>query len=312
MRPDVLVAYPMNQENRDRLGALYTVHFVPEPADRAGMLAEIGARIRAVVTNGSLGLTADQIAAMPQLGLICAVGAGYERIDLAAARARGITVTHGPGTNDASVADHAMALLLGLMRDLIAADRTVRSGGWAQGRQLRPTVNGKRMGILGLGTIGLRIARRAAAFDMTVLYHNRRRRNDVTYDYCDTPTALARACDVLMLVAPGGPATYHLVGTEVLAALGPAGYLVNVGRGSVVDTEALVAALCSRGIAGAALDVVEGEPEVPAALLAAPNLLLTPHIAGRSPEANAASLARVMHNLAAHFAGRPPLTPVPE
>jgi lactate dehydrogenase-like 2-hydroxyacid dehydrogenase len=165
---------------------------------------------------------------------------------------------------------------------------------------------------LGLGRIGLGIARRAAGFDMTIRYHNRNRRTDVAYDYYADLVSLAWASDVLMIAAPGGAETYHMVNREVLEALGPTGFLVNVGRGSIVDTDALVEALHDGGIAGAALDVLEGEPTVPPFVLEAPNLLLSPHIAGRSPEANAASLQLMMDNLAAHFAGRPPVTPVPD
>jgi len=311
-RPDILVAYPLIEANRHRLAELYEVHYVPEPKDRAAMLGRVGARIRAVVTNGSLGLTEEQMAAMPQLGIICTPGAGFEKVDLAAARRRGIAVTHGPGTNDATVADHAMALMLGAMRNLVGADSTVREGGWAGGRHLRPTAYQKRLGILGLGRIGLGIARRAAGFDMTIRYHNRTRRGDVPYPYCPDVESLAWESDILMVAAPGGAATRHMVNRAVLQALGPGGFLVNIGRGSIVDTEALVEALQTGAIAGAALDVLEGEPAVPQSVLEAPNLLLSPHIAGRSPEANAASLQLLLDNLAAHFAGRAPLTPVPD
>jgi D-3-phosphoglycerate dehydrogenase len=310
-RPEILIAYPMIEANRERLAADYEIHYVPEPAKRGALLAVVGARIRAVITNGSLGLTAEEMSAMPLLGLICTPGAGYEKVDLAAARQRGITVTHGSATNDKTVADHAMALMLGVMRDLVTADRVVRDGGWNGGRHLRPTAYGKRLGILGMGRIGLGIARRAAGFDMTISYHNRTPRSDVAYKYCADPVALAWGSDILMVAAPGGPTTRHMVDRAVLEALGPTGFLVNIGRGSIVDTEALVEALHDGAIAGAALDVLEGEPDVTQAVLDAPNLLLTPHIAGRSPEANAASLQRIVDNLEAHFAGRPPLTPVP-
>jgi D-3-phosphoglycerate dehydrogenase len=202
-------------------------------------------------------------------------------------------------------------MMLCVMRGLLGADHIVRSGGWAGGRHLRPTVNGKRLGIIGLGQIGRGVARRALGFDMTVAYHNRRRVSDLAYTYYDDPVSLAWASDILVVTAPGGPATRHMVGQKLLEALGPSGFLINVGRGSIVDTEALVEALHDGTIAGAALDVLEGEPEVAKAVLEAPNLLLTPHIAGRSPEANAASLQRICDNLERHFSGRPPITPVP-
>jgi D-3-phosphoglycerate dehydrogenase len=166
------------------------------------------------------------------------------------------------------------------------------------------------MGIFGLGHIGRRIARRAEGFEMTVGYHSRHRRDDVPYAYHDSVATLAEASDVLVVAAPGGAATRHAVNAAVLAALGRDGYLVNIGRGSVVDTAALIAALTAGGIAGAALDVMEGEPTPDPHLLQAPRLVLTPHIGGRSPEATAAGQKLLLDNLAAHFTGRPLPTPV--
>ena len=223
-----------------------------------------------------------------------------------------IVVTHGPGTNDDCVADHAMALMLAVLRDIPGNHATVRAGGWREGCTMRPTATGLRLGILGLGEIGARIARRAGAFDMTVAYHNRRLRPDAPFPYVATLHDLAWQSDVLMVATPGGAATRHLVDAEVLALLGTDGFLVNVGRGSVVDTGALVAALRGSTIAGAALDVIEGEPTVPNALRALPNVVLTPHMAGRSPQSVRATIELVLANLTAHFAGAPVRTPVPE
>jgi lactate dehydrogenase-like 2-hydroxyacid dehydrogenase len=265
-----------------------------------------------VLTNGSTGLTAAEMAALPNLEIVCAQGAGYEKIDLAAARGRGLVVTHGPGTNDASVADHAMALLFSIARGIPEADAAVRRGEWSRSRQPRPMIFGKRLGILGLGNIGGQIARRGAGgFDMAIAYHSRRRRDDAPYLYCPTPAALAEWSDFMVVATPGGAGTYHLVDQAVLAALGVGGFLINISRGSVVDTAALIDALHHRRIAGAALDVVEGEPDLPAGLAQLSNVILTPHIAGRSPEAVAATVRLVVENLSAHFAGQPVKTPVP-
>lgn len=204
-----------------------------------------------------------------------------------------------------------MALLLGAARHLPQADAWVRQGHW--NGFMGPQVSGKRLGIVGLGTIGLEIARRGAnGFGMTVGYYNRRPRPESGYTYHDSPLALAEASDFLVVATPGGTDTRHLVNAAVLDALGPQGYLVNIARGSVVDTEALIAALAERRIAGAGLDVVEGEPVVPPALLKLDNVVLTPHSAGRSPEAVSATVALFLENATAHFAGKPVLTPVPQ
>ncbi len=310
--PAVLVAIEPSPANMDRLRQVYTVHQALTHAALLAAAAAHGERIRAVLTNGTTGLNADIIAALPHLSIICAQGVGYEGIDLAAARARGIVVTHGVGTNAESVADHTLALMLAALRDIIGFDTLARKGGWRRDSSMRPIASGKRMGILGMGDIGRRIAKRGEAFNMKIGYHNRRAVEGVGYAYFGSPLALAAWSDVLIIVLPGGTATHHMVGTEELNALGPEGFLVNVGRGSVVDHDALVAALVEGRLAGAGLDVFDGEPGVPDALRPLPNVVLTPHVAGRSPEAAAAIIDLVIKNLQAHFAGQPVLTPVPE
>jgi D-3-phosphoglycerate dehydrogenase len=267
--------------------------------------------VRAVVTNGSTGFSAAEMARLPALEIICCFGAGYENVDLAAARRRGIAVTYAPGMNDATVADHALALMLALARDLVARDRAIREGRWKTARAASPTLSGSRLGLIGLGRIGRQIAKRAAGFDMRIAYHSRMAKDDVPWAYRASAVELARDSDFLVAACPGGSETRHLVDRAVLAALGPKGFLVNIARGSVVDTAALIEALAAGAIAGAGLDVVEGEPELPAALLKAPNVVLTPHMAGRSPAAVKAQLDALMGNLAAQFNGAPLLTPVP-
>ncbi|AZS79700.1 2-hydroxyacid dehydrogenase [Achromobacter spanius] len=283
--------------------------YAPDDQAREQAIQDHADKIRIVLTRGATGLRADEMAAMPKLELVCSLGVGYENIDLAAAAARGIVVTNGPGANAVSVADHAMALLLGAARRLPQADAWVRQGKWSG--FMGPQVTGKRLGILGLGTIGLEIARRGAnGFGMRVGYYNRRARPETGYTYFDNPRALAAESDFLVIATPGGASTRHLVDAEVLRALGPEGYLVNIARGSVVDTDALIAALASGGIAGAGLDVVDGEPHLPDALKQLDNVVLTPHSAGRSPEAVAATVALFLENATAHVNGKPVLTPV--
>ncbi|WP_251865061.1 2-hydroxyacid dehydrogenase [Achromobacter sp. Marseille-Q4962] len=285
--------------------------WAPTAEARARTIAERGQDIRIVLTRGATGLRGDEMQAMPRLEIVCSLGVGYENIDLDAARRRGIVVTHGPGTNAVSVADHAMALLLGAARRLPQADAAVRRGGWSG--FMGPQVAGKRLGLIGLGHIGREIARRGAlGFGMRVGYCTRRPRPESGYAHYADVRALARDSDFLVVAAPGGAATHHLVDETVLDALGPQGYLVNVARGSVVDTQALIAALEQGRIAGAGLDVVEGEPDVPEALKRLDNVVLTPHSAGRSPEAVENTVSLFLQNAAAHFAGRPVLTPVPD
>lgn len=281
----------------------------PTPASRAEAIAAHGERIDAVLTRGPLGLYAAEIAALPRLKIICVIGAGYEHVDLQAASNRSISVTNGAGANAPTVADHAMALLLALVRSIPQADASVRRGEWL--KPMCPTLEGKRLGIVGLGAVGLAIARRAAnGFDMSVSYHNRRPRPDVPYTYRARARELAAAVDFLIVAAPGGDATHHLVDHRVLEALGPQGYLINIGRASVVDTAALVAALTEGRIAGAGLDVFDEEPRVPDALKRLSNVVLTPHIAGQSPQAAQDTVQLVVLNLQAFFSGQPLLTPV--
>lgn len=287
----------------------FTLIRAPSPALRAQAIAEHADRIDAVLTRGPLGFHAEEMAALPNLKIICVIGAGYEHVDLAAAKAHGLTVTNGAGVNASSVADHAMALLLALVRDIPRADASVRRGEWA--KISRPTLRGKRLGILGLGAVGEAIAKRAAlGFEMSVSYHNRRPREDLPYTYCSSPLQLAQASDLLIVATPGGAQTRHVIDAAVLAALGPEGFIVNIARASVVDTAALIDALQAQRIAGAALDVFDEEPQVPDALKALANVVLTPHVAGLSPEASEGTVRMVGNNLSAFFSGQPVLTPV--
>ncbi len=306
----LLVIHTLSAAHQAQLAERYDTTYAPTPEDRAAAIAAHGARFRAVLTIGVIGVTAEEMAAMPALELVCCMGAGYEQVDIAAARARGIVLANGAGTNDNCVADHAFGLVIAAMRNFRELDRLCREGVWRLAIPQPPNVSGKRIGILGLGTIGQKIARRAAAFDMTIGYHNRRPREGADHRYFDRLTDLAAWCDVLVCAAPGGPGTRHLVNAEVLGALGPEGFLVNIGRGSVVDTAALATALREHRIAGAGLDVYESEPEPPQALIGLPNVLLTPHLAGWSPEATQASFERFLANVGGHFGGRGVVSPI--
>lgn len=287
----------------------YHLILAQTPDLRAQAIEHNGPRIDAVLTRGPLGLTAQEIDALPNLQIICVIGAGYEQVDLQAAHARHITVTNGAGANADAVADHAMAMLLALLRNIPQADASTRRGQWQ--RVISPSVTGKRLGILGMGAVGRAIAKRAhQGFDMPVSYYNRTPRPALPYTGYDSVLALAGAVDILVVATPGGADTRHLVDAQVLHALGPQGYLVNIARASVVDTQALTQALQGGQLAGAALDVFDEEPDVPDTLKSLPNTVLTPHVAGQSPEAAEATVTLVLRNLNAFFAGKPVLTPV--
>ena len=308
--PAILLAIELPERSLARLRKVATVFQALTHAARMAMAVERGTEIRAIVTNGVTQLPAELIERLPGLGIVCAIAVGSEGIDRASTRARGIAITNGPGTNAECVADHTLGILLAALRRIPASDALVRAGGWRSSEFLPPAASGLRVGILGLGDIGLRVAKRCVAFNMSVAYHNRRVRPDVEWPWRPSPFALAEASDVLIVTLPGVTATRHLVGAAELAALGAGGLLVNVGRGSVVDTDALIEALESGNLAGAALDVVEGEPEIPARLLALPNVVLTPHVAGRSPHSVNAAIEGVLLNLRAFFSGEPLPTPV--
>ena len=307
----LLVLCPLQDAYMQQLRAAYDVVLAGDDASRREAIATQGARIRAVLTIGTIGLTAQEIAAMPALQVVHTLGVGYELVDVDAARARGVALANAAGSNETCVADHAFGLLLAAVRGIVQLDVGVRKGLWRDQLQVyTPTVSGKRIGIVGMGGIGKQIAKRAAGFDMPVGYHARSRKAELPFDYFDSPRALAQWCDYLVIATPGGAATRHLVNAEVLDALGPQGTLVNIARGSVVDTAALATALRAGRIASAGIDVYESEPAPPAELLDLPNVVITPHIAGRSPEAVQASVTLVLQNLAAFFNGRPMLTPL--
>lgn len=294
----------------ERLQKDFIVHDLNLPLER--LPADVASKVEVLVTSGSAGASRAEIASLPALKLICTVGTGYESIDLEAARERGIPVTHAAGINAPVVADHAMALLLAVVRDVPAGDALARSGGWREGLTSRPMLAGKRLGVMGFGGIGQGIARRAAGFDMKVSYYSRSAKDFPGATRLPTPVALAEAVDFLICALPGDDSTFHLIGTEVFAALGPAGFFVNVGRGSTVDTEAMVAALRTRTIAGAGLDVFENEPGAPEALRGLANVVMTPHVGGSAPEAQALSAELIIRNIRGWFDARRLESPVPE
>jgi lactate dehydrogenase-like 2-hydroxyacid dehydrogenase len=305
--PEILIMGPLPMLER-RLEPIFAIHRYWAHADKDAFLAQNGPRIRGIATySGASLVDSDLLGRLPAVGVIANMGAGYETIDVAACRARGIIVTNAGGVNAIDVAEHAFGLILAVARDIVAADRYVRAGRWtAEGRMgLGRRLGGRKLGILGLGNIGLCIARLATAFGMPVFYHNRRPVSGVPYTYVETVEALARTVDVLAIAAPGGAETRHLVDRAVIDALGPAGILVNVGRGSVVDEAALIDALVEGRLGGAGLDVFETEPVGGERFPTLPNLVLQPHIAGATREAVDAAIDTVVGNMRRFFAGDP-------
>ena len=306
----LLILNSLSAAHQAQMASVYDIVYAPTPELRAAAVAQHGARFRALLTIGVIGITPEEMAAMPNVELVCCMGAGYEGLPLELLKSRGIATANGAGTNDDCVADHAFGLLIGIVRGMRTLDIQCRAGVWREAIPHPPNVSGKKLGIFGLGTIGQKIAKRAAGFDMPVGYHNRKPREGVPHRYFDSLPDLAGWCDVLVCATPGGPATRHVVNAQVLDALGPQGFLVNISRGSVVDTETLAAALREKRIAGAGLDVYESEPRRPEALIGLDNVLLTPHLAGWSPEATQASVDRFMANAEGHFAGRGVVSPI--
>jgi hydroxypyruvate reductase len=289
----------------------YIVHDRTHLQDPA-QFASIAPRIRGIAASGESKVGADLLAQLPALEMISVFGVGYDGVDVAAARARGVPVTNTPDVLTEEVADLGIALMLSIARRIPQADKFVRAGTWPSGPfPLARKVSGARLGIVGLGRIGQAIADRAAAFGMSIAYTTRTRRDDSPYTYYPSAAALAAEVDFLMVITPGGEGTRGLINAQVLAALGPKGYLVNVARGSVVDQPALIHAVTTGVIAGAALDVFADEPNVPVELRECDNVVLTPHMASGTWETRGAMADLAFANLAAHFAGKPLLTPVP-
>jgi len=306
----LLVLMSLSAGHRALVEQHYDMTYAPDRALRDAAVAAHGAMFRVVLTNGGTGLMASEMDLMPRLELVCALGAGYENIALDAARQRGIAVANGAGTNDECVADHAFGLLIAAVRGIVTLDRQCRDGLWRDTLPFPPNVSGRKLGILGLGTIGQKIARRAGGFDMAIGYHNRQPKDGVAHRYFDSLAGLAAWADFLIVATPGGQGTQHLINAEVLQALGPRGVLVNIARGSVVDTAALAVALQDGSLGAAGLDVYESEPKPPQALIGLANVVLTPHIAGWSPEAMEASVQRFLANAQGHFAGTGVVSPV--
>jgi len=308
---EILSVGPFYSPSFEAMERDFTVHKLWQAKDKAGLLTEVGSRVRGIQSGAGHGADAKLMDALPKLEIISCFGVGVDAVDLGAAKQRGVIVTNTPDVLNECVADLAMGLTLATLRRISLGDRFVRAGSWLKGAlPLAQKVGGKTMGILGYGRIGKAIARRAEAFGMHIVYHGRKPQPGVALRYYSSLTDMARDCEVLMVICPGGAATRHLVNAEVMQALGPEGTLINVARGSVVDEQALVKALADGTLGAAGLDVFEAEPKVPEALLGMDQVVLQPHVGSATHDTRKAMGDLTVDNLRAHFGGKPVLTPV--
>jgi lactate dehydrogenase-like 2-hydroxyacid dehydrogenase len=309
---DVLVWGPMHASLTQGLARDFTVHNRWEIADFQSWLTQHGPSIRAIVTSGVYGAETAVMERLPNLEVVTSFGVGYDAVDTAYLASRGIQLSNTPDVLNNAVAETALALMLCVSRKISQAERFVRAGQWGTGKfPLGNDLAGKTCGIVGLGKIGKTIAKRAAAFDMSIAYFRRGQAYaDVPYTHYADLDALAKASDYLVVIVPGGPETEKLINAQVLRALGAQSYLINVARGTVVDEQALIAALQAGEIAGAGLDVFEDEPNVPAPLLGMDQVVLTPHIGSGTFETRQAMADLVFANLSGYFSAGSLVTPV--
>ncbi|KAA8540406.1 hypothetical protein F0562_024675 [Nyssa sinensis] len=266
--------------------------------------------IRAVVGNATIGANAELIDSLPKLEIVSSYSVGLDKIDLVKCKNRGIRVTYTPDVLTDDAADLAIALILATLRKICECDRYVRSGLWKNGDfKLTTKFSGKSVGIIGLGRIGSAIAKRAEAFGCPISYHSRSEKPDSKYKYYPNVIDLASNCQILIVACTLTDETRHIVNREVIAALGPKGVLINIGRGPHVDESELVSALVEGRLGGAGLDVFEHEPEVPEQLFGLDNVVLLPHVGSGTVETRKDMADLVIGNLEAHFLNKPLLTP---
>jgi len=314
-KADVLMMEQLAPLAIEGIGKAFTLHKLWEAPDRERLIGELSPRLRAIAAGGPFHDRVDAalMERLPKLEMISSFGVGYDHVDAKWAGEHGIIVTNTPDVLNEEVADTALGLLLCTVRELPQAERYLRAGQWVNGEyKLTASLRGRRAGVVGLGRIGKAIARRLEAFGLPVSYHSRNAQAGVPYRYYPDLVEMAREVDVMIVITPGGAATRHLINATVLEALGPNGIFINVSRGTVVDQDALIAALKERKIFSAGLDVYAHEPNVPPELLTMDNVVLFPHVGSGSVPTRDAMHQLVIDNLMAWAAGKKPLTPVPE
>ena len=310
-KPDVLFARPLYSYSLDEVAGFCEAHKLWEAEDADALLSAIAPTCRAAVTRAVF--PEDWMDKLPNLGIISVCGVGYEGVAFEAAKERGIVVTNTPDVLTEEVADYGVALMLAVARRLAMGDRYVREGRWPRegAMEYGRRVHGSRLGILGLGRIGLALAHRCKAFGMEIGYHNRNLRKDVEYDYFEDAVSLGSWADFFLIVTPGGEGTRNLVDAAVIDAIGPEGVLVNIGRGQTVDDIALISALREGRLGAAGLDVFSDEPNVPDELIRmTDNVVLQPHQASATHDTRRAMSKLCMDNVQAFLEGSDPLTPI--
>lgn len=312
-KPDVLLVMPLPPYARAQVDSLYSVHDRTHLTDPAAFAA-IAPKIRAIIGSGEAKVPRTLMTQMQNLKMVSVIGVGYDGVDTAAANDLGIKVTHTPDVLNDDVADLALGLMLCAARKLPQADQYVRSGQWVTkgAMPLTRKLSGSKVGIVGMGRIGKTIAKRCAAFDMPISYTARTVKPELPFTFYANAKELAANVDFLVIITPGGAATKGMINAEVLTALGKDGYLINVARGTVVDQPALIHALQNNIIAGAGLDVFDGEPTVPEAFYTLDNVTLLPHVGSATNATRKAMADLALLNLANFYAGKALVTPVPE
>lgn len=310
----VLLTDPMNSYLEEELSRRCNLFRLWEtsPEKRKNFLRTFAGEIRAMVPSGSSTVVDDLIDELPALEIISSFSVGLDKINIGKCKEKGIRVTNTPDVLTDDVADLAIGLAICTVRRICDADRFVRSGSWNIGKKyaLASKFSGKRVGILGLGRIGVAIAKRAEAFNCTIYYHSRSEKPNTSYKYCASPVELASNSDVLVVACALTEETRHIINKEVIDALGPKGVLVNISRGPQVDEPELVKALVEGRLGGAGLDVFENEPDVPEELFGLENVVLVPHVGSATVDTRKAMADLVLSNLEAHVLGKPLLTPV--
>jgi len=309
----ILQVGPYPDWDQDPIDATFDAKRLFEAEDKDAFMATHGPNVRAIATRGELGADAAMIAACPQLELISVYGVGYDAVDLAAAKARGIRVTNTPDVLTKDVADLGVAMMLCQSRGMIGAETWVRDGSWARDGlyPLKRRVFGRKAGILGLGRIGYEVGKRLAGFDMDIAYSDIGAKSYAPdWTFISDPVELAQHSDFLFVTLAASADTRHIVGPQVVKAVGPEGMIINISRASNIDEEALINALSNGTLGSAALDVFEGEPDLDPRFFDLPNVLLQPHHASGTIETRKAMGQLLRDNLTAHFAGQDLPTPV--
>jgi lactate dehydrogenase-like 2-hydroxyacid dehydrogenase len=312
---DLLIYGPVRPILENGFPDKFSLHFAETREELEKLPADVRSNIRGVaVTYHAVKTDASVMAMLPKLEIVASFGVGYDHVAAAHAGQNNIVVTNTPDVLTEEVADVALGLLIATVREFITSDRFVREGAWAKENYplSKGSLRDRKVGMVGMGRIGQAIARRLDASLVPVVYHSRKPADGVAYQHYPDLLAMAGDVDTLVVIVPGGPSTNKIVNAEVLKALGPRGVVVNVARGSVIDEQALIAALTSGGILAAGLDVFEKEPAVPEELTRLENVVVLPHIGSASIVTRNAMDQLVVDNLKTWFDGKPPLTPVPE